>query len=338
MGTQSPRWFGFNLPEMFLGPGDMRFSEMIRNPHGRFSRVDLQLISELGFNYVRLPLCYRWWASNSMPCGFNDAGLKPVDEAIEACERLGLHVTVAMHHAPGFCINPPPTPEPGCLWTDNEPRERFIAHWSMLADRYAGISPRTLSFDLINEPAGCSEQAYARVARAAFDAIRARTPERTVISNGIDAGNKPCPSLADTAMVQSCRGYMPSGLTHYLAWWAGMSYTKPDWPMPMDDGRVFDEQDLWQAFAEWRTLLQAGVPVHCGEFGCHHRTQHHVMLQWCEALLDAFDRMGIGWAMWNFRGSFGIIDSSRSDVAYQTFRGERLDGELLKLLQRFRKS
>ncbi len=335
MEAQNPRWFGFNLPEMFLGPGDMRFAEMIRNPYGSFSRVDLELICELGFNYVRLPLCYRWWAGDTPGHGGNDAGLQPVDDAIEACEQLGLHVTVAMHHAPGYCINPAPVPEPGCLWTDDEPRERFVSQWSMLADRFAGIDSRHLSFDLINEPSGCSEQAYARVAREALDAIRKRTPDRIVISNGIDAGNKPCPSLADTTMVQSCRGYMPSGLTHYLAWWAGMSYTKPDWPMRLDDGRVFDEAALWDAFAGWRTLMQRGTLVHCGEFGCHHRTEHRVMLQWCEALLDTLDRMGIGWAMWNFRGSFGVIDSSRSDVDYELYRGERLDGELLRLLKRF---
>ena len=36
--------------------------------------------------------------------------------------------------------------------------------------------------------------------------------------------------------------------------------------------------------------------------------------------------------MWEFRGSFGIIDSGRADVDYEDFRGHKLDRKLLDLL------
>ena len=36
---------------------------------------------------------------------------------------------------------------------------------------------------------------------------------------------------------------------------------------------------------------------------------------------DLWREMGWGWAMWNFRGSFGILDSGRDDVDYEDFRG-----------------
>jgi endoglucanase len=49
--------------------------------------------------------------------------------------------------------------------------------------------------------------------------------------------------------------------------------------------------------------------------------------------LKAFDQAGIGWALWNFRGSFGILDSGRSDVAYEDFYGHQLDRRMLDLLQ-----
>jgi endoglucanase len=42
---------------------------------------------------------------------------------------------------------------------------------------------------------------------------------------------------------------------------------------------------------------------------------------------------GWGWALWNFRGSFGILDSGRSDTAYEDFRGRKLDRKLLDLLR-----
>ena len=43
----------------------------------------------------------------------------------------------------------------------------------------------------------------------------------------------------------------------------------------------------------------------------------------------------IGYALWNFRGSFGILDSGRSDVAYDEFHGHKLDRKMLELLQQF---
>ena len=47
------RWRGFNLMGMF-----------IKNSHmstGNFSEKDFKEIHELGFNFVRLPLDYRFW-------------------------------------------------------------------------------------------------------------------------------------------------------------------------------------------------------------------------------------------------------------------------------------
>jgi endoglucanase len=43
----------------------------------------------------------------------------------------------------------------------------------------------------------------------------------------------------------------------------------------------------------------------------------------------------IGYALWNLRGSFGILDSDRADVAYEDWRGHRLDRALLDLLNEF---
>ena len=42
---------------------------------------------------------------------------------------------------------------------------------------------------------------------------------------------------------------------------------------------------------------------------------------------------GWGWALWNLRGEFGILDSERPDVSYESFRGHKLDREMLELLK-----
>ena len=73
--------------------------------------------------------------------------------------------------------------------------------------------------------------------------------------------------------------------------------------------------------------------MHCGEAGCYHHTPHAVFLAWFREVLGVLGGHGIGWALWNFRGSFGVLDSGRSDVDYTDWRGHRLDEALLALLQ-----
>jgi endoglucanase len=49
--------------------------------------------------------------------------------------------------------------------------------------------------------------------------------------------------------------------------------------------------------------------------------------------LTLWKEAGWGWALWNFRGAFGVLDSGRADVKYEEFRGHQLDREMLELLK-----
>jgi endoglucanase len=60
-----------------------------------------------------------------------------------------------------------------------------------------------------------------------------------------------------------------------------------------------------------------------------------VFLRWFEDALGILASHGIGFALWELRGPFGILDSGRRDVAYEDWRGHALDRELLELLQRY---
>jgi endoglucanase len=69
--------------------------------------------------------------------------------------------------------------------------------------------------------------------------------------------------------------------------------------------------------------------------GAYHFTPHTVALRWLEDVLDILKGHNIGFALWNFRGDFGILDSGRQDVAYADFRGHQLDQAMLDLLRRY---
>jgi len=85
----------------------------------------------------------------------------------------------------------------------------------------------------------------------------------------------------------------------------------------------------------WKPFLAAGGAVMVGEWGAYQHTPHDVVLRWAEDCLANWREAGWGWALWNFRGSFGVLDSGRKDVIYEDFEGHQLDRKLLDLLQRY---
>jgi hypothetical protein len=60
------------------------------------------------------------------------------------------------------------------------------------------------------------------------------------------------------------------------------------------------------------------------------------VLAWFKDLLEVYTENRIGLALWNLRGSFGVVDSRRRDVEYEDFHGHKLDRKMLDLFIRFR--
>jgi hypothetical protein len=97
-----------------------------------------------------------------------------------------------------------------------------------------------------------------------------------------------------------------------------------------------DRAWLWKTcIVPWKAAEDRGIGVMVGEWGAYNKTPHDVVLRWAEDCLRNWQQAGWGWAMWNFRGSFGILDSGRADVQYERFEGHQLDRKLLDLLQRY---
>ncbi|MGE5395204.1 MAG: cellulase family glycosylhydrolase [Candidatus Saccharibacteria bacterium] len=75
------------------------------------------------------------------------------------------------------------------------------------------------------------------------------------------------------------------------------------------------------------------IPFMVQEFGVYNKTPHDVTIGFLTDLSKFFRENNIGWALWNFTGSFGIINSDRTDVQYETYNGTyKLDREMLNAL------
>ncbi|MBU4400901.1 MAG: glycoside hydrolase family 5 protein, partial [Planctomycetes bacterium] len=202
------------------------------------------------------------------------------------------------------------------------------------ARRYRGITSKQLSFNLLNEPAHTTAEAYCRVVRRVVAAIRREDPARLIIADGLQWGREPMFDLADLGVAQSTRGYDPMQISHYQApWGGGERWPKPTWPLKQGDKTIDRQRLLHDRIEPWRRLAAKGVGVHVGEWGAYNKTPHDVVLAWARDCLELWKEAGWGWALWTFRDSFGILDSQRTDVAYEDFRGHKLDRKMLDLLR-----
>jgi endoglucanase len=176
------------------------------------------------------------------------------------------------------------------------------------------------------------------VVRALVAVIRGKDPERIVYINGADIGQTPVPEVVQLDVVHSTRGYLPKSLSHHTAPWVPRHEFESSgpliWPLIDDVGRLWDRDFLRdQLIRKWKPLSDSGVSIHVGEWGCYRATPHWIALAWMRDLLALWMEAGWGWALWNLRGPFGVVDSGRADVRSDAFRRHLLDRRMLELLR-----
>lgn len=210
-------------------------------------------------------------------------------------------------------------------------------------------------------------ETYLKVARVLVDEIRAERADRLIIADGLLWGRIPVPELATLGVAQSTRGYDPMPVSHWKADWVegADSWPRPTWPLPVSETEAAEAREQFEALRRdlpsnpimqqadagvverdwdraridlqliqpWKRLEDLGVGVHVGECGAYNGTPHDVALAWLGDLVRAWKAAGWGWALWNLRGPFGIVDSGRRDVKYERFHGHDVDRRMLEIVR-----
>lgn len=343
-----PRWKGFNLLD-FFSPKPATDKLFTQEEHFKW-------MQDWGFDFVRIPIAYPSYITFDRSRNItadevyhiNDAAVDKIDSLVAMAHKYNMHVSLNLHRAPGYCINAG-FYEPYNLWKDEAAQQAFYFHWNMWAKRYKNISSQKISFDLVNEPSMREDMndqhsksgavpgdVYRKVAKAAAEAIRKENPSHLVIADGNNVGNSVITEITDLDIAQSCRGYNPGLISHYKAPWANKDpehMPEPKWPGQVGDKYLSCEM-LEKYYQPWIDLAKSGVGVHCGECGCWNKTPHDVFLAWFSDVLDILSSNKIGFAVWNFIGDFGVLDSKRTDVEYVDWYGHQLDKKFLDLMMK----
>lgn len=344
-----PRWKGFNLLDFFTpAPANSRRAT---------TEDQLKWMSDWGFDFVRIPIAYPTYLDIDRSKDINakevynidQKRVDEIDKLVSTAHKHKMHVSLNLHRAPGYCINAG-FHEPFNLWKDKEAQDAFYFHWQMWANRYKSLSSKQISFDLVNEPSMREDMndqhsksgpvpgdIYRKVIIGASEAIRRENKNHLVIADGNNVGNTVINEITDLDIAQSCRGYNPGIISHYKAPWANKdpeNMPEPKWPGQVGN-QYLSREKLESYYKPWIDLVNKGIGVHCGECGCWNKTPHAVFLAWFEDVLDILKTNGIGFAIWEFRGDFGLINSNRADVTYEDWHGEKLDRKMLDLLMKY---
>jgi aryl-phospho-beta-D-glucosidase BglC (GH1 family) len=326
--------YGFNFLWMFSRLGDACAEPVDERA--------LDFLAHYGFNFVRIPTDYWFWTKDFDYFHPNEAVFASIDSYLAATRARKMQMSLNLHRAPGYCINDNQR-EKHNLWLDPIAQDAFVFLWESFARRYQGVPSDFLSFDLVNEPPnigqyGLTRENHAALIRRTVAAIRAIDPQREIVIDGLGGGNIAMPELADLGVIHSGRGYQPMPVSHHQAtWWSGYRQApKPNYPGQVWEGHIWNRDTLAGFYQPWRSVNALGATIHIGEFGCYNKTPNEIALRWFHDLLSIFRAFHWGYALWNFEGSFGIVEHGRPGASYETLLGYQVDRQLLDLLLEYR--
>lgn len=301
-----------------------------------FDPLQINFIADHGFKTIRIPFDYRFFVKSTIPLVVNVEALRPLIQLVELAIARGLSVILAVHRAPGYCVNPPA--EPYDLWTDPSAQKDYYVLLRFIAKSFAHINSKSLAFNPINEPSGnVSLDSYKLILSLANEAIREFNINRQIFVDGMNWGNTQPSIDAGVNSFWSTRGYSPMAFTHHLAPWTKHSHAKwtPSWPSH-DDSKPHNLNSLRYMFnSNWRNAIRSRQKTIVAEWGVFNKTPHASTISFMKDSLSVWDELGWASLLWELRGPFGVIDSKRDDVKYTKQGAFLVDKEMLTLLQSF---
>ncbi|MBS7614865.1 cellulase family glycosylhydrolase [Candidatus Bathyarchaeota archaeon] len=213
------RLCGFNF-------GNWLSQSSLKSPHidKFYGEKDMALLSEWGFNFVRLPVDYMFFENDDNPGIYDEKKLAYVDRAVSWGEKYDVHVNLDMHELPGYGISQVASDQmyKPLLWDNEELLKRSENIWRMFAKRYCSKG-EFLSFNLINEPIA-EMSLYKRFVERMINAIREIDVDRRIFVDGCDVSRTPVQNLKHENVWQSFHMYEPMWVTHYGASWFPAGY------------------------------------------------------------------------------------------------------------------
>ena len=293
--------------------------------------ADFALIKSLGFDHVRLPIDPDAFIADSTSGSLRPDLIAKLDKTVAGLTSAGLNVVLDVH---------PEEPWKSLLAKGDDAPARFFAFWTVFAQHYAATDPEKVFFEILNEPNFDDLFRWQGIQANAVERIRQVAPRHTIIATAawyshIDTLLALEP-VRDENVIYTFHEYDPMWFTHQGATWGtqglatlrGVPYpATPESILPIL-GQVSDDRiklevqrygwEHWDAarlgmevaaIYEW--AQRRGVPLYCGEFGVYKAfASPTARATWISDVRSALESKHIGWAMWDYQGSFALVTKS----------------------------
>jgi aryl-phospho-beta-D-glucosidase BglC (GH1 family) len=289
---------------------------------------DIALIKSMGFDHVRLSVNPEPMFTMREPDKIPAEYLASLDTAAKMILDHGLAVVIDLHPESEFKAR---------LIKDDDFVERLADFWRALAAHYSSWDADRVFLEVMNEPEFTDRYRWLGVQMKLAAAMREGAPELTIIAAGARWSNDDelvfQEPLHDSNVIYNFHFYEPHIFTHqganwgayYWHWLSGLKYPSNPESAERVAAQVPDEVDRLQVIryghehwnaarieaemkqaAEW--ARRRGVPLVCNEFGVYKMySDPQDRYAWLRDVRTALERNGIGWTLWDYSGSFGVV-------------------------------
>jgi aryl-phospho-beta-D-glucosidase BglC (GH1 family) len=300
--------------------------------------ADFQAMHAMGVRYVRFPL----------EPSLIMRGARPAPDAAQMWTRIDSALDMAMNAGLAVDFVVFPNSEYKQRLTTQQGADQFILLWQVLAKHLEGRDPNRFFFELMNESEEPDSYRWIGLESATTRAIRRIDTTHTIIASGahfdsiIDIlSTEP---INDPNVIYTFHFYEPYPFTHQGAPWGSVEWNFfKDVPYPATPGQIsalmktipseYAQYQMylygeggWNAATIRQHLAFAAqwgkthhVPMICNEFGAFRDTAPpDSRARYLHDVRTGLEQSGIGWAMWDWSGNFGLVTHQGGAVVPDT--------------------
>jgi aryl-phospho-beta-D-glucosidase BglC (GH1 family) len=308
----------------------------------RYPDADFRLIKKLGFTNVRVPIDMANVYDKSQPDYMNKTNLVYLDRGLRKILSYELAIIIDLH---SISQKDGGSNYSGPLGQDETFTDTFCRFWTSFARHLSQFDPDWVILEPMNEPVlSGKEENWPPVQKKVIAAIRKGAPNHSILATGAQWSNLDTllelEPLKDHNIIYNFHFYEPHIFTHQGASWSS-NWVKPlrNIPYPSSPEAVKDLMGKYtdqkivnniKRYGEqrWNTekiedrmkrasawAKKYDVKIICNEWGTYKRyCPPKYRVAWLRDVRESCEKFGIGWCMWTFDGSFGVVSRENQKV------------------------